>query len=310
MTGTDASTDRKSVRIESKKHYNNDPFIFDVLHTPFGCSTWPALWLSDTSNWSINGEIDVIEAVNTATIGNQVTLHTSNDCKMNVFRKETGKALTTDYLNSTNDNAGCGVQGHDDTSGKVLNRNGGGVGLCNGMEWGSDGIRAWFFPQSSDPVDVSHGTSPDPSTWGAALADFAGTQLFDRPTLSKSQDNCKHPSVRSLLTQFLFARQLSQDMHPTLLPRSRRPSTTHTGSGKASRCIGQQARRLFIIYERPGLRAFMIRAWDGCAWVGCLRERRGTEEWALGPVFSLAKGREAKPQKCRAVLGNNVGRPV
>lgn len=37
---TDASTGRKSVRITSKKTYNDGLFVFDVLHSPYGCGTW------------------------------------------------------------------------------------------------------------------------------------------------------------------------------------------------------------------------------------------------------------------------------
>ena len=75
----------------------------------------------------MHGEIDVVEAVNQATSGNQMTLHTTGDCTMNAKRKETGKVLTTNCLNSTDDNAGCGVQGAVDTYGQALNNNGGGV---------------------------------------------------------------------------------------------------------------------------------------------------------------------------------------
>lgn len=39
--GAAADTGRKSVRIHSKKKYNkNALFIFDILHTPYGCGTW------------------------------------------------------------------------------------------------------------------------------------------------------------------------------------------------------------------------------------------------------------------------------
>ena len=54
-TDTDASTGRYSVRITSKKQYDSGLFIFDVLNSPYGCSTWPALWLSDPNNWPANG---------------------------------------------------------------------------------------------------------------------------------------------------------------------------------------------------------------------------------------------------------------
>lgn len=55
-TDTNADTGRYSVRITSKKQYNNGLFIFDILNSPYGCSTWPALWLSDPSNWPENGK--------------------------------------------------------------------------------------------------------------------------------------------------------------------------------------------------------------------------------------------------------------
>lgn len=189
-TDTDASTGRYSVRITSKKQYNSGLFIFDIVNSPYGCSTWPALWLSDPSNWPENGkhsdtcltslpdlitftgEIDVVEAVNQATTGNQMTLHTTSGCKMNAKRKETGTVLTKDCLNSTDSNAGCGVQGAADTYGEAFNNNGGGV---YAMEWRSAGIRVWFFPRSDIPSDITDITSPDPSGWGTALADFPNT---------------------------------------------------------------------------------------------------------------------------------------
>lgn len=123
----DASTGRKSVRITSKNTYDDGLFIFDVVRSPYGCATWPALWLSDPSNWPSNGEIDVMEAVNTATDGNQMTLHTTNGCKMDRKRKETGTVLTKNCYNGTDDNAGCGVQGKTATFGEEFNTNGGGV---------------------------------------------------------------------------------------------------------------------------------------------------------------------------------------
>lgn len=165
-SNVDASTGRRSVRITSKNTYNSGLFIFDILHSPYGCGTWPALWLADPDNWPTNGEIDVVEATNAAKTGNQITLHTTNGCKMNVKRKETGKVLSSNCWNGTNSNEGCGVQGKPATYGEALNNNGGGVrfpkinldavllindaGLCNGVE------RRWhpylvlptfFYPQ-------------------------------------------------------------------------------------------------------------------------------------------------------------------
>lgn len=62
-TETNASTGRFSVRITSQKQYNSGLFVFDILNTPYGCSTWPALWLTDPSNWPDYGMLVVISTV-------------------------------------------------------------------------------------------------------------------------------------------------------------------------------------------------------------------------------------------------------
>ncbi|KAF2104357.1 glycoside hydrolase family 16 protein [Rhizodiscina lignyota] len=172
-TDTNATTGRKSARISSKKQYNSGLFIFDVLNSPYGCSTWPALWLyGDQDTWPLQGEIDVMEAVNLANTGNQMTLHTTEGCKMDRKRKQTGKTLAKDCWNQTDSNEGCGVQGSTATFGQEFNQNGGGV---YATELRSDGIRMWFFPRNAIPADITAGTSPDPSTWGEALSDFPKT---------------------------------------------------------------------------------------------------------------------------------------
>lgn len=125
----DASTGRRSVRVESKKTYESGLFIFDIVHSPYGCGTWPALWLSDAANWPDNGEIDILEASNAAATGNQVTLHTTDGCSMGVKRKQEGSTLQEDCYNVTNGNAGCGVKGEPETYGEKFNDNGGGVSL-------------------------------------------------------------------------------------------------------------------------------------------------------------------------------------
>lgn len=79
--------------------------------------------------------------------------------------------LETNCLNSTNDNAGCGVDAGTDTFGTSYNDNGGGV---TALELRSAGIRMWQFARSAIPSDITSG-SPDPSTWGEATADFPST---------------------------------------------------------------------------------------------------------------------------------------
>ncbi|KAI0166789.1 glycoside hydrolase family 16 protein [Hypoxylon sp. FL1284] len=167
----DASTGRFSVRVESKTQYNKGLFIFDVKHTPFGCGTWPALWLVDANNWPQNGEIDVMEAVNQAADGNQMTLHTADGCKMDVKRIMSGSTLTGDCYNATDDNAGCGVSGAHDSFGSGYNDAAGGI---TAMEWRDEGIRVWEFARNAVPADIA-ARNPDPSTWGEATADFPDT---------------------------------------------------------------------------------------------------------------------------------------
>ncbi|KAM5374913.1 hypothetical protein ACJZ2D_006257 [Fusarium nematophilum] len=166
-----ASTGRFSVRVSSKQTYDSGLFIFDVKHTPYGCGTWPALWLTDHSNWPDNGEIDVMEATNRADEGNQMTLHTTGGCSMDVRRKATGETLQKNCDHEKNDNAGCGVQSETDGYGAGFNGNGGGI---MAMEWRGEGIRMWQFGRDEIPSDIE-GKNPNPSSWGTALADFPNT---------------------------------------------------------------------------------------------------------------------------------------
>ncbi|KAK0383540.1 hypothetical protein NLU13_9451 [Sarocladium strictum] len=166
-----ASTGRFSVRITSQKTYENGLFIFDIHHTPFGCGTWPALWLTDPSNWPEHGEIDVMEAVNQADDGNMMTLHTSPGCEMDVRRKQIGTALQNNCDGLINNNTGCGVEGAVDTYGQAFNRNNGGV---MALEWRNEGIRMWQFQRGKVPGDITD-QKPNPAGWGEALADFPNT---------------------------------------------------------------------------------------------------------------------------------------
>ncbi|CAG8108395.1 unnamed protein product [Penicillium olsonii] len=166
-----AKDGRNSVRIESKKTYDEGLFIFDILHTPFGCGTWPALWLTDGYNWPSNGEIDVLETTNGGSQGNEITLHTTKGCSMNVKRKQTGQVLANKCDDTQHGNAGCGILGNSSSYGEVMNNNGGGI---YALEIRTEGIRVWYFRRDSIPADI--GTKPDPTRWGIALADFPSTK--------------------------------------------------------------------------------------------------------------------------------------
>lgn len=90
---------------------------------------------------------------------------------MKVKRKETGSVSATNCYNGTNDNAGCGVTGDSATYGEAFNKKGGGI---MAMELRPAGIRIWQFLRSDIPSDITANT-PDPSSWGEALADFPNT---------------------------------------------------------------------------------------------------------------------------------------
>ena len=187
-----ASTGRFSVRLESKAQYESGLFIFDIRHTPHGCGTWPALWLSDANNWPDNGEIDIMEAVNQADVGNQMTLHTTDGCEMGgVKRRMTGHSISHHCYNETDSNAGCGVQSPSDTFGAAYNDANGGY---MAVEWRPEGIRMWEFRRDALPADIQ-AKKPDPSTWGEAASDFPNTkcdvaQHFRNQSLIANIDLC------------------------------------------------------------------------------------------------------------------------
>lgn len=164
---------RPSVRISSVASYTHALYILNLSHMPTGCGTWPAFW-SLGPNWPSNGEIDIIEGVNTNT-QNLMSLHTSDNCTV-AGTNETGTLQTSNCYINANSNSGCGVQSASTTSyGSGFNSNGGGV---YAMEWTSSWIRVWSFGRNSIPASITDGT-PDPSTFGTPSANFQGSCNID-----------------------------------------------------------------------------------------------------------------------------------
>ena len=136
--------------------------------------------------WPSNGEIDIIEGVNSQQ-SNSMALHTNPGCSINNFggapgadaygpgRQRFSGAIKTPNCDinapGQGTNVGCAIASADDsTYGDGFNNAGGGV---YATEWTAEAISVYHFSRANVPVDLSSGT-PDPSTWGTPLAVFNG----------------------------------------------------------------------------------------------------------------------------------------
>ncbi|CCM01312.1 uncharacterized protein FIBRA_03361 [Fibroporia radiculosa] len=169
------SGNRPSVRITTNYTYTEALVVLDASHMPTGCGTWPAFW-SNGPNWPAGGEIDIVEGVNTYT-NNQATIHTNPGCSIPSANSSV-LGITGTVVGGTNcaaaetGNQGCGVRSTSNTSfGAGFNGIGGGV---YAMQWEDSGISVYFFPRSSIPSDITAG-APQPSGWGAPMADWPAT---------------------------------------------------------------------------------------------------------------------------------------
>ena len=124
-------------------------------------------------NWPNDGEIDIIEEVNSATT-NAMTLHTGPGCTISSTGTFSGTIATSNCdINAAGQaaNAGCSIDTSNTQSfGAGFNAVGGGV---YATQWTSEAINIWFFPRSAIPSDITSG-NPDPSGWGLATAGFSG----------------------------------------------------------------------------------------------------------------------------------------
>lgn len=162
---------RDSVRIESKMYYDYGLYVADVAHMPGSiCGAWPAFW-SVGPKWPENGEVDIIEGVNTDS-GNEVVLHTSGSCKM--AQQDMTGDLTDLECGLDVSPVGCKVKGNNGTSGTPFNKKGGGY---YAMERTTDFVKIWYFPRGSEPKSLVNG-SPDTSTFGKPMAHMQGACDF------------------------------------------------------------------------------------------------------------------------------------
>ncbi|GAA5834858.1 hypothetical protein JCM5353_004902 [Sporobolomyces roseus] len=181
---------RDSVRITTNDAYGiGSLFVFDALHTPYGCSVWSSMW-SHAREWPSGGEIDIMEGVNLQTV-NQVALHTVTGCYAESTEPSTspnGLLASTNCDHSVNANQGCTFTDTRNVSyGAALAENGGGIFAA---ELSSDAISVWFFPRAQIPSDLrDSSSSPDPTGWGA-------------PTAYYPQSTCN-------INQFFAAQQLT-----------------------------------------------------------------------------------------------------
>ncbi|KAF8749919.1 hydrolase family 16 [Rhizoctonia solani] len=171
---------RNSVRIISKKQWDNHVQIMDVRHMPQGCGTWPAYWTtSSTVSWPSDGEIDIIEGSMTKHPMLQ-TLHTTL-VALNlslVTRPELRLVPTANW--QVNSNTGCGVRNPLANSyGPQFNANGGG---WYAMERTKTYIKVWFWPRNSAtvPAQVKNGSgSINTSSWGTPFAAFVNSNYVN-----------------------------------------------------------------------------------------------------------------------------------
>lgn len=198
---------RESVRLEGKRRFHRGLFILDVEQMPTGCGVWPAFWTTDEESWPDNGEIDIVEGINTQDVV-KTALHTSEDCSQYAHVPRwawsgewdtatgipdtfTGKLNYDNRVEADNcwvmaphqwQNQGCvAVSQENGTIGAAMNEIGGGVYV---LEWdpAAGYIRSWVFKNGKVPRNlqlsissVQRGVSggdnevlPDPSTWEVA----------------------------------------------------------------------------------------------------------------------------------------------
>jgi len=177
-TTISSGSGRASVRIQTQDSWNSGLFVLDLDHMPQGCGTWPAWWLVG-ADWPNNGEVDIIEGVNTQ-VEDQTTLHTNEGCSQQSEGSpftghwavgSNGKPATNCWVGAPGQygNQGCSILNSNGASfGTPFNAKGGGTFA---LEWTASFIRAFFWRKGTEPHDLKTG-NPNPRGWGTPYAYF------------------------------------------------------------------------------------------------------------------------------------------
>ncbi|EIW71075.1 hypothetical protein M231_03526 [Tremella mesenterica] len=165
---------RYTPKLLSKTQYAaGTVFVMDLIHMPYGCSVWPALW-TQGNDWPKGGEIDIMEGINQQTT-NQIALHTNTStCTQSSSTSFSGTAGWNDCSIETNNDSGCIVNDtRTDSYGAAFAQAGGGVFIA---EFSDDAISVWFLTRSDVPSNLSvSSNSIDTSTLGEAAAIYSSS---------------------------------------------------------------------------------------------------------------------------------------
>ncbi|KAI0136194.1 concanavalin A-like lectin/glucanase domain-containing protein, partial [Xylariales sp. AK1849] len=171
IVDSDGPLGRSSVRLESKKEYDQGLFIFDMAYLPKPASgSWPAIWTYG-ENWPYTGDIDIYENWNDNFDFNRQTLHTGDGCTVQgsdmSAEVETHNCNALYSGNGQSEFQGCSADDHGegawgDASGGVY-----------AVEWNGDHIKMWHFRSNKVPSDITQGC-PDPTGWGQPTFNTAG----------------------------------------------------------------------------------------------------------------------------------------
>ncbi|KAI8876073.1 glycoside hydrolase family 16 protein [Backusella circina FSU 941] len=154
---TVSSYGRDSIRLFSKESYNHGLFVIDLNHMPTGCGCWPAFWLVGNS-WSKNGEIDIIEGVNTVK-HNTISIHSNNKCIISSTTK-LASGLSASSLTCSGTKCSTRIT-HPHAFGADFNQNNGGIYVVQWIK--ATSFHIWFFPRDSIPADITSGMLTTPA---------------------------------------------------------------------------------------------------------------------------------------------------